>query len=151
MGYLEAAGAVSLPFGGRLATSLPSGPSPWRLPAADSAHQRPLLVVPWPRPGMGAGGARGASFTFTAVGLLATGVCRLRSHSQGLLAGMVLLGTKAFVTLGAAQYADVPLAFFILATVLLLGLDDASEHSSRGLLLLAGLLIFAKRSDNRVT
>jgi 4-amino-4-deoxy-L-arabinose transferase-like glycosyltransferase len=81
----------------------------------------------------------GALFTFAAAGALAAGVCRLRSRSQGLLAGMVLLGTKAFVNLGAAQYADVPLAFFILATVLLLGLDDASERSSRGLLLLAGL------------
>ena len=57
----------------------------------------------------------------------------------GLLAGTVLLGTKAFVMLGAAQYADVPLAFFILASVLLLALDDAAEQSSPGLVLLAGL------------
>jgi hypothetical protein len=78
-------------------------------------------------------------FTLAAVGVLVAGVCRLRSRSQGLLAGMVLLGTKTFVIWGAAQCADVPLAFFILATVLLLGLDDASEQSSRGLLLLAGL------------
>ncbi len=81
----------------------------------------------------------GACFTFAAVGVLAAGVCRLRSRSQGLLAGMVLLGTKTFMTWGASQTADVPLAFFILATVLLLGLDDSSERSSRGLLLLAGL------------
>lgn len=80
-----------------------------------------------------------ACFTFAAAGALAAGVCRLQSRSQGLLAGMVLLGTKAFVTLGAAEYADVPLAFFILASVLLLGLDDAAEQSSPGLLLLAGL------------
>ena len=81
----------------------------------------------------------GALFTFAVVGVLAAGVCRLRSRSQGLLAGTVLLGTKAFVSWGAGQCADVPLAFFILATVLLLALDDASEQSSRGLLLLAGL------------
>ena len=86
---------------------------------------------------MGAGDVR-HWFTFAAVGLLAAGVCRLRSRNQGLLAGAVLLGTKAFVMLGAAQYADVPLAFFILATVLLLGLDDAAEQSSPGLVLLAG-------------
>ena len=81
----------------------------------------------------------GDGFTLAAVGLLAAGVCRLRSRSQGLLAGAVLLGTKAFVMLGAAQYADVPLAFFILASVLLLALDDAAEQSSPGLVLLAGL------------
>ncbi len=81
----------------------------------------------------------GVCFTLATVGVLTAGVGRLRGRSQGLLSGMVLLGTKAFVTLGAAQYADVPLAFFILATVLLLALDDAAEQSSSGLLLLAGL------------
>jgi hypothetical protein len=81
----------------------------------------------------------GALFTFAAAGLLATGIGRLRGRGLGLLAGTVLLGTEAFRSLGAAQYADVPLAFFILGSVLLLALDDAAEQSSRGLLLLAGL------------
>ena len=54
MGYLERAGAVSLPFRRRLAASLPPGPSPWRLPAADSVDQRPLLVLPWLRLGVDA-------------------------------------------------------------------------------------------------
>jgi 4-amino-4-deoxy-L-arabinose transferase-like glycosyltransferase len=81
----------------------------------------------------------GSLFTFATVGILATGVCRLRSRCQGLLAGLVLLGTVSFFWRGALQYADIPLAFFFLATVLLLGLYDAADQRRRGLLCLAGL------------
>lgn len=40
---------------------------------------------------------------------------------------------------GASQYADVPLAFFLLATVVLLCLQDRSPGKRRGILALAGL------------
>jgi hypothetical protein len=83
--------------------------------------------------------AVGALFALATAGVLAAGVARLRSRALGLLAGTVLLGTEAFISLSAWQYADVPLAFFIVATVLLLALDDVAERSSRGLLLAAGL------------
>ena len=43
-----------------------------------------------------------------------------RRRNYPLLAGMVLLGTVRLLRWGALQYADVPLAFFFLATVWLL-------------------------------
>jgi hypothetical protein len=42
-----------------------------------------------------------------------------------LLAGLALLGSLAYLAHGAHQYADVPLSFFYLATVVLLSLCDA--------------------------
>jgi hypothetical protein len=82
----------------------------------------------------------GVLFTFATVGVLTAGVWRLRSRSQGLLTGLVLLGMVPFVQRGAWQYADVPLAFFILAAVLALVLYDAAERPSAGLLLLSALM-----------
>jgi hypothetical protein len=56
-------------------------------------------------------------FTFATVGLIFSSIAVLRSKSQGLLAGLILLATPFFVTNGATQYADIPLGFFFLATV----------------------------------
>jgi hypothetical protein len=81
----------------------------------------------------------GCIFTFATVGILVASVSRLRSQSQGLLAGLVLLGMVPFLRHGTSQYADVPLAFFILSAVLLLAIYDASERSHWGLLALSGL------------
>ena len=64
-------------------------------------------------------------FTFGIVGLLVSALSTLRSTSQGLLAGAVLLGTPFYINLGASQLADIPLAFFVLATVVLLNLKDS--------------------------
>lgn len=81
----------------------------------------------------------GTLFTFAAVGTLTTTVTRLRSRSQGLLAGITLLGITAFLNRGTTQYADVPLAFFMLAAVASLVLYNVSQRPNRGLLLLSGL------------
>jgi hypothetical protein len=81
----------------------------------------------------------GSLFTLAMVGLLTAGVWRLRSRSQGLLAGITLLGIVPALHCGAMQYADVPLAFYILASILLLALYDASERPQNGLLVLSGL------------
>ena len=83
--------------------------------------------------------AVGALFALASAGVLAAGVARLRSGALGLLAGTVSAGDRGVHHADAWQYADVPLAFFIVATVLLLALDDVAERSSRGLLLTAGL------------
>ena len=53
---------------------------------------------------------------------------------------MVLLGMVPFLQRGAWQYADVPLAFYILAAVLLMVLYDAAERPQAGLLVLSGLM-----------
>jgi hypothetical protein len=81
----------------------------------------------------------GVLLTSATVGVLTAGVCRLRGRTLGLLAGTTLLGTIAFIQCGAAQYADVPLAFFIVSAVLSLVFYDASPQHPRGLLVLSGL------------
>ena len=82
----------------------------------------------------------GTLFTFATVGVLMSAVCRLRSRSQGLLAGLVLLGMVPFLQRGALQYADVPLSFFFLSAVALFAHYDASQRPGRGMLVLSGLL-----------
>ncbi len=82
----------------------------------------------------------GCLFTFATLGVLAAGVTRLRSRSQGLLAGMTLLGIASFLQQGAWQYADVPLACFMLSAVLLLALHDAAERPQWGFVALSGLM-----------
>lgn len=80
----------------------------------------------------------GGLFTFGTVALLVATLTLLRGATQGLLAGCVLLGTVGFIDLGHAQYADVPLGYYLLATASVLVLHD--RHPSRGLLVLAGFL-----------
>lgn len=77
-------------------------------------------------------------FAFSTVGLLFSGLSILRGQSQALLGGTVLLATPFFVEQGTSQYADVPLAFFFLATIVLLCFHDAGTRQP-GLLALAGL------------
>ncbi len=63
-------------------------------------------------------------FTLATTGLLVTTLGTLRGKVHALLAGTILLGTASFVALGAALYGDVPLSFYILATIALLCLQD---------------------------
>jgi hypothetical protein len=82
------------------------------------------------------------TFTLATIGLAVSSLFRLRTRSQGFLAGLVLSSTKLFVERGASQYADVPLSFFYLATVVLLFLYD-SESKSRYLALAGATAGFA--------
>jgi 4-amino-4-deoxy-L-arabinose transferase-like glycosyltransferase len=79
-----------------------------------------------------------AIFTFALVLLLTSLVARLRGYTQGILAGLVLLGTPAFVDQGATQNADVAVAFFFLAMLGILCVYDYADQTS-GYLVLAGL------------
>jgi hypothetical protein len=81
------------------------------------------------------------AFGAAVTGLLASGVALLRTPSQGFLAGIVLLATPQFVELTTAQYADGPLAFYVLAGVLLFEAYDRLERKPARLPLLAGLVI----------
>ncbi len=92
-----------------------------------------------------AGACLGIVFTLLTVGLVVSAVRARRGAVLGLLAGMVLLGTVRFLRWGAAQYADVPLSFFFLATLALLmfhGERHAGRDGNTGLghLVLAGLM-----------
>ncbi len=77
-------------------------------------------------------------FTFATVGLLYASVSILRSPSQGALAALLLLGTKFFILHGASQFADTPLSFFFLATLVLLALPEMWPENRPRLLALAG-------------
>lgn len=87
-----------------------------------------------------------ALFTASTAGLLLAALAALRSPAQALVAVALLLGTGQFLSLGTAQYADVPLAFFLLAGVVLLALADRSGSAKPVTLagLAAGLAAWTK-------
>jgi hypothetical protein len=70
-------------------------------------------------------------------GLFASGLALVKSVSQAGVGLLILLNTPLFVITGASQTADVPLAFFILATAILVYLYASQQQP--GLLVLAGL------------
>lgn len=80
----------------------------------------------------------GLLFTFATVGVVAISISRLHDERQGLLAGLILLGTPFLISHGASQYADVPLSFFFAATVALL-FFQAESPSKKHFLILAGM------------
>lgn len=81
----------------------------------------------------------GLLFTLATAFLLVGALTSLRSRGQGLLAGIVLLCCNSLVYEGANQYADVPLAFFMLATFVALALADTAKEGRNVLIALAGL------------
>jgi len=78
-------------------------------------------------------------FTLATIGLTASSLSMLRSTNQGLLAGIVLLGTPFFIKHGASQYADVPLGFFMLATLVAFSLAETEVGNKDGIFVIAGL------------
>lgn len=80
-----------------------------------------------------------ALFTFGTVGLLYSSLLVLRGKTQACLAGMLLLSTPIFVRHGASQYADVPLAFFILACTVLVSLRGRVSVEDDNLSFLIGM------------
>lgn len=71
--------------------------------------------------------AMAACFTFGIPLLLAASVSMLRGRELGLLAGLFALGTSNFLLQGAWQQADIPLAFFILASLASAAIYDFSN------------------------
>jgi hypothetical protein len=80
-----------------------------------------------------------ALFAAATVALCAGATGRLRGGGQGVVAALILLGTPAFTVHAASQYADVPLGYFLLATLVLLCLHDRLGHP--GLAALAGAML----------
>jgi hypothetical protein len=63
-------------------------------------------------------------FLVATAGVLVATLALLRGRTQAVLAGILLLSTSAFILLSGYQYADVPLSFYILATLAALCLKD---------------------------
>lgn len=78
-------------------------------------------------------------FGFGTIGLLTSSISLLRGRRKGLLAGLVLTGSVFFILYGASQTADVPLGFFMLSTIVLIGFYDTADENA-GPLVLAGLM-----------
>jgi hypothetical protein len=77
-------------------------------------------------------------FTFCSFGLLSSAVGFFTSLRKGLIAGLVLLATPFFITLGDAQYADVTVGFFFLATIVFIALaEKASFEKDRNYFFIA--------------
>ncbi len=70
-------------------------------------------------------------FSFGTVGLLVSALGALRGKAYALLGGTLLLATASFIALSAALYGDVPLSFYILATLALFCLQDRHPESLR--------------------
>jgi hypothetical protein len=81
----------------------------------------------------------GFLFTFLLLGLLLTSLSLFRGRIQGFLGAMVLMGTPFFITMGTSQFADIPLAFFILTTLVMLFYQAGAHENSTGAVILAGL------------
>jgi len=78
-------------------------------------------------------------FGVATVALLLASVARLKSRIAGAIGGLVLLGTPFFVTFATSQYADIPLGYFVLATLAVLVLSERAPESL-GLCALGGIL-----------
>jgi hypothetical protein len=78
-------------------------------------------------------------FTFGTVALAGTALAVLRSPMQGALGALMLLGTPFLIVHGASQYADVPVGFFFLASVVLLAVHQRYAESTNRFAALAGL------------
>lgn len=77
-------------------------------------------------------------FSAATVLLCAAFVGCVRGSNQALLVAVTLLGTSSFVQQSSTQYADVPLAWYVLAAVAAFVLYDDTGHTSAGWLALAG-------------
>ncbi len=78
-----------------------------------------------------------ALFSIACVGLLAGALASSKSVGQACLGLIVLWGTPTLVNEGAREMADLPLAFFMLATIVLIYFYVVQR--SWGLIVLAGL------------
>ena len=78
-------------------------------------------------------------FTFGSILMLFSSLALLRGPNQGFLAVICLLLSTQFLNIGTYQYADVPLAFFMLSTVFLFCLKDRYPTISTPIVFLAGL------------
>jgi hypothetical protein len=78
-------------------------------------------------------------FALATAGVLTGVLGVLRGKTPALVGGTLLLGTASYIALSAAEYGDVPLSFYILATLALLCLQDRHPEDLR-FSALAGLM-----------
>lgn len=85
-----------------------------------------------------AGALVGILFGVSGIAVLTAVLSELRGASTGMVMGLMLTGTPLYLSLMTAQYADVPLSFFILSALSLICLQFERKPESRSMLCLAG-------------
>lgn len=80
------------------------------------------------------------SFMLATVALLVSSLTIVGGRSKGLLAGLLLLGIPYFSSYSAAQCADIPLGFYILATFILLLFSRRTPGNTMGTVFMAGAM-----------
>jgi hypothetical protein len=80
------------------------------------------------------------AFTITAAlaGFLISAIIYLRGHAFAYIAGLILFTSSAFLVFAPAQLADIPVAFYFLATIVLLRIYENNATPQWALLILAG-------------
>lgn len=78
-------------------------------------------------------------FAYAAIGVLLGAVWLLRGRRHGALAAVVALGTPYFISSSMSQYADLPLAFFLIGAIVFVALADRLEDNASWLLAASGL------------
>lgn len=77
--------------------------------------------------------------TFCTIGLLASSVSFFTNKTNGLIAGLILLCTPFYMTMGDSQYADNTIGYFYLATIVLLTYARNESSTKPHLLIMAGI------------
>ena len=80
----------------------------------------------------------GIAFELGTVALLLAVLWRFSSPMKSILGMLLLMATPLFIDLGAYQYGDVPIAYFFLSTLTLIGLHDSAASDRKEWLALAG-------------
>lgn len=78
-------------------------------------------------------------FTFCSIGLVSSSVSFFTTKTNGLIAGLILICTPFFMTMGDSQYADNTTGFFYLATIILLSFARNGASVKPKLLIIAGI------------
>ena len=78
-------------------------------------------------------------FTYGSIFVIFAAIAMLRGKNQGYLAAIFMLISTQFFNVGTYQYSDVPLAFFILCTIVLYCLKDRFPQKNIQLAALGGL------------
>jgi hypothetical protein len=89
-----------------------------------------------------------ASFTLGTLGLIISTISIYKNKLIALVAGLILVSTPSFIRLTASQCADIPLGYFILATIILLFISNNEKFNFNLQLLLSLFTGFAAWTKN---
>lgn len=81
-----------------------------------------------------------AFYTFASIVLIYSSVSIIRGENQGYVAGIFMLLATNYLKFGTWQYADIPLSFYILSTIILMSLKELYPMAAIRIMFLTGLM-----------